>query len=120
MQLILICFSIISPSSFESVEQKWIKEIKKFNQNAPILLIGTKIDLRENEKLIERLNEKNLQPINFSQGLDVCKKIAALNYFEVSALQDKKALLKVFTDSIRLVYDPAPERKKKKAKCVIA
>ena len=36
----LICFSVVSPSSFENVTTKWYPEIKHHCPDAPILLIG--------------------------------------------------------------------------------
>ena len=36
----LICFSVVSPSSFENVTSKWCPEIKHHCADAPILLIG--------------------------------------------------------------------------------
>lgn len=80
-QIILICFSLISPPSFQSVEQKWIKEIRQMNPNVPILLVGTKLDLRENEKIIERLKERNLHPISNTEGKILEKKKQKLNLF---------------------------------------
>ena len=37
----LICFSVVSPSSFENVTSKWCPEIKHHCADAPILLVGT-------------------------------------------------------------------------------
>ena len=39
----LICFSVVSPSSFENVTSKWCPEIKHHCPDAPILLIGNDI-----------------------------------------------------------------------------
>ena len=39
----LICFSVVSPSSFENVTSKWCPEIKHHCPDAPILLIGNNI-----------------------------------------------------------------------------
>lgn len=36
----LICFSVVSPSSFENVTSKWCPEIKHHCADAPILLVG--------------------------------------------------------------------------------
>jgi len=40
----LICFSLISKSSFENVDSHWIKEIKTFSKDVPFVLCGTKLD----------------------------------------------------------------------------
>ena len=41
----LICFSVVSPSSFENVTSKWCPEIKHHCADAPILLVGKNISL---------------------------------------------------------------------------
>ena len=43
----LICFSVVSPSSFENVTSKWCPEIKHHCADAPILLIGECIPIRD-------------------------------------------------------------------------
>ena len=36
----LICFSVVSPSSYENVTTKWNPEVKHHCPDAPILLVG--------------------------------------------------------------------------------
>ena len=38
----LVCFSLISPSSYENVKGKWIPELSHNAPNVPIILVGTK------------------------------------------------------------------------------
>ncbi len=52
----LICFSIVNPSSFENVRAKWFQEVKHFCPNTPIVLVGTKLDLREDRNVLEKLH----------------------------------------------------------------
>ena len=42
----VVCFSVASRSSFVSVMQKWTPEVRHFGPDVPILLLGTKTDLR--------------------------------------------------------------------------
>ena len=51
----LICFSVVSPSSFENVTSKWCPEIKHHCPDAPILLIGKKRRLQY-EKIFENIS----------------------------------------------------------------
>jgi len=44
----LVCYSIVSPSSFENVTSKWFPEIKHHCPDAPILLIGESLVMIEN------------------------------------------------------------------------
>jgi len=117
--IFLICFSIISPASFENVRAKWYPEINHHNPNTPIILVGTKLDLREDKDTIDRLAEKKLAPISFQQGQQMCKEISGVKYLECSALT-QKGLKNVFDEAIRAVISPqkAPA-KKKKGGCMI-
>ena len=42
----LVAFSLISRASFENVKQKWYPELKHHCPNVPMILVGTKLDLR--------------------------------------------------------------------------
>merc|ERR1712137_1534491 len=108
----LACFSIISPASFENVKAKWVPEISHHCPGVPILLVGTKLDLREDSETINRLAEKKLAPITHQQGLQMAKEINSAKYLECSALT-QKGLKSVFDEAIRVVI-MGPETKKKK------
>ena len=71
----ILANSIISPSSFENVSAKWYPEVSHHCPNTPLLLVGTKLDLREDSETINRLNEKNLSPISYEQGMSKQKEI---------------------------------------------
>merc|ERR1712146_108955 len=62
----LIAFSIISPSSFENVKSKWHPEIKHHCPDAPIILVGTKSDLR-NEEQIAKLRAKGTEMVSYAE-----------------------------------------------------
>nr|AAC37391.1 Rac1A protein [Dictyostelium discoideum]prf//2004273A Rac1A protein [Dictyostelium discoideum] len=108
----LICFSIISPSSFENVNGKWHPEICHHAPNVPIILVGTKLDMREDKETQDRLKEKKLYPISYEQGLAKMKEINAVKYLECSALTEK-GLKTVFDEAIRAVINPPLSKKKK-------
>ncbi|KAG1399664.1 hypothetical protein G6F60_007562 [Rhizopus arrhizus] len=113
----LCCFSLISPPSFENVKTKWYPEISHHAPNIPIILVGTKLDLREDKDTIDRLREKKMAPISYAQGLQMAKEISAVKYLECSALT-QKGLKNVFDEAIRAVLSP-PVRPTKKKGCLI-
>ena len=41
----LVCYSVVSPSSFENVKEKWVPEITHHCQRTPFLLVSTTIFL---------------------------------------------------------------------------
>lgn len=64
----LICFSLVNPASFENVRAKWYPEVRHHCPATPIILVGTKLDLREDKETIERLKDKKLAPITYPQA----------------------------------------------------
>ncbi|KAK9460995.1 P-loop containing nucleoside triphosphate hydrolase protein [Lipomyces oligophaga] len=113
----LICFSLVSPPSFENVRTKWYPEISHHSPNTPIILVGTKLDMRDDKQTIDNLRLKRMAPITYSQGLQMAKDIHAVKYLECSALT-QKGLKSVFDEAIRAVLTPkAPPKKTKK--CMI-
>ncbi|XP_071964016.1 ras-related protein Rac1-like [Antedon mediterranea] len=111
----LICFSLVSPSSYENVRTKWHPEVTHHCPNTPTILVGTKIDLRDDRATIDRLKERSLSPITYPQGLQMQKEIRAVKYLECSALS-QKGLKNVFDEAIRAVLTK-PKQKKKKTGC---
>lgn len=118
----LICFSLISPPSFDNVEAKWYPEISHHAPNVPIILVGTKLDKREDRETIDRLAANRMAPITFQMGANRAKDIKAYKYVECSALTQMN-LKTVFDNAIRAVLDPnrSTDAKpaKKGTKCVV-
>jgi len=118
----LICFSLVSPPSYENVRTKWHPEISHHAPSTPILLVGTKLDLREDHATIEKLRERRMAPIQYSQGVSISKDIGAIKYLECSALT-QKGLKTVFDEAIRAVLNPLARDKptrKGGSKCIVA
>jgi len=115
----LICFSLVSPSSYENVRAKWFPEVRHHCPNTPIILVGTKLDLRSDRATLDKLQEKRLSPIKFEQGLALAKEIDAVKYLECSAFT-QNGLRIVFDETIRAVLYPQVKTKKKnKHRCDI-
>jgi Ras-related C3 botulinum toxin substrate 1 len=102
-QVFLICFSLINPVSFENVKNKWSKEIKSYTSNVPMILVGTKLDMREDPEIAKRLGSQDMAPITYEEGLQCAQEIGAYSYNECSA-KTQKGLNKVFNDAIEGMY----------------
>jgi len=46
---------------------QWYPEVRHHCPNTPIILVGTKLDLREDKNTIEKLKDKKLAPITYPQ-----------------------------------------------------
>lgn len=67
------------------MEIKWLPEIKRLS-NSPILLVGTKVDLREDETHLKTMNQKGQVAMTLEQGQALAKKLGAVGYVECSSL----------------------------------
>jgi Ras-related C3 botulinum toxin substrate 1 len=102
-QVFLVCFSLISPVSYDNVRNKWAKEIKTHTQNVPMILVGLKLDMREDADIAKRLAAQDMAPITTEMGISMAKDIGAYSYNECSA-KTQKGLNKVFNDAIECLY----------------
>lgn len=89
----LLCYSIDSRTSFENIKSKWSPEIRHFTNNIPIVLVGTKLDLRipASEKFVTQ-----------AEGRKLRKEIRAYSLVECSAMK-KVNLQEVFEEAVRAV-----------------
>ncbi|XP_058792862.1 ras-related C3 botulinum toxin substrate 1-like [Phymastichus coffea] len=90
--VLLICFSIVKPESYRSVSTKWINEVQRHCPNTPIILVGTKSDLRSDVQMSLELAKYGQSPVTTIQGHQLANRIGASSYVETSALtqQDLK------------------------------
>jgi len=126
----IICFSIFSPTSFENVIKKWYAEIRQhMDTKPPIVLVGTKSDLRNKPAAVESLRANGEEPITPEMGEQMRQEIGAYKYLECSALT-QEGLAAVFDEAIRVVLFPPAKQpeapsvkeiqdKKKKENCIL-
>ena len=38
--MMMICYSVVSPDSYDSVEERWVPEIDKLSPKTPFILVG--------------------------------------------------------------------------------
>jgi len=104
----LICFSLFSPESFTNITNKWYKEITEHAPDVPIILVGTKLDLRSKPEATQSLKENNQSPITIEQGEALAKKMGAKKYLECSALT-QEGLARVFEEAVKVILFPQKE-----------
>ncbi len=112
----IVCFSIESRTSFDHVLYKWVPEANHHCPETPVILVGTKIDVREDAAFLAKLEEQGQSLITKPQGLDLAKQVGAIKYLECSA-KTQEGLKAVFVTAAEVVVFPELyrpiERKKK-------
>ncbi|KAF3685190.1 Rac-like GTP-binding protein RHO1 [Capsicum annuum] len=134
----ILAFSLISKASYENVSKKWIPELKHYAPGVPIVLVGTKLDLRDDKQFF--VDHPGAVPITTAQvritstlplfdcipqnsfdmsyltlkGEELRKTIGAPSYVECSS-KTQQNVKAVFDAAIKVVLQP-PKTKKKKGK----
>ncbi|XP_013390100.1 ras-like GTP-binding protein Rho1 [Lingula anatina] len=98
--VILMCFSIVSPDSLQNIAEKWIPEVKHYCPNVPIVLVGNKKDLRCDPNMIRELAKMNQKPVSYEDGQTMAYKIGAFAYLECSSMS-KEGVQEIFEIATR-------------------
>ncbi|KAI8909947.1 Rho GTPase [Geranomyces variabilis] len=109
----LVCFSVVSPASFENVKEKWFPEVRHHCPGVPCIIVGTQVDLRDDPPTIEKLAKNRQKPIASDAGERLARELGAVKFLECSALT-QKGLKNVFDEAIIAALDPPQSKKSKK------
>ncbi|WZZ04466.1 hypothetical protein YC2023_090387 [Brassica napus] len=114
----LLAFSLISKASYENIAKKWIPELRHYAPGVPIILVGTKLDLRDDKQFF--IDHPGAVPITTNQVLDSCtmgeelkKLIGSAVYIECSS-KTQQNVKAVFDAAIKVVLQPPKQKKTKK------
>ncbi|XP_071402992.1 rho-related GTP-binding protein RhoG-like [Centroberyx affinis] len=110
--VIILCFSITSPSSYENVKHKWHPEVTHHCPNVPILLVGTKSDLCVDQGVLETLRGQNQTAVTQQQGAALARQINAVKYLECAAI-NQDGLNEVFDEAAHAFLNHQPTTTKK-------
>ncbi|KYQ93070.1 Rho GTPase [Tieghemostelium lacteum] len=106
----IICYSTVKKDSLDNIKYKWLAEINQSNAGTPIILVGTKVDLREDKKFVATLQEQNQEVITFEQGQALANEINAIKFFECSSLTGK-GTNEIFAAAIQAAFNKPPPSK---------
>jgi len=94
----VLCFSLVQPNSFANVKNRWYPELKEYCPTTPILLVGTKLDLTNDDATMRSLARQSLAPITRDQALRVADELKLEGYVECSGLTQA---------GVKVVFDEA-------------
>jgi len=108
--IFLLCFAVDNHVSYGNVRDTWIQEIRHHCPKTPVILVGTKIDLRQEQSVIQKRKRERQRPLlTPSDGQNLAREIGAVRYLECSALT-QRGLKNVFVEAVRAVVSPVTLR----------
>jgi Ras-related C3 botulinum toxin substrate 1 len=65
--------------------REWIPEVMHHAPSTPVILVGTKLDLRDDPVTLQRLKERRFAPVTYAMGSSCARDIGAVKYLEASS-----------------------------------
>jgi len=100
--IFVVCYSVVDPDSYSNVPARWIKELREHCPDTPVLLVGTKIDLRGDTTITNDLRTQGKKELAVDDGNKLGREIKAVKYVECSALT-QQGVKGVFDEALRTV-----------------
>lgn len=97
--------SLVSPTSLENIENMWVPEVRETCPDTPCILVGTKMDIRNNFSMNEKeYQSQYIEPVSTKRGEQMMEKIKAQKYIECNVF-DRKSVHKVFDAALRIALN---------------
>jgi len=102
--IFLVCYSIMEKDSLSNIKARWHEELQKHCPTVPMLLVGTKLDLRDDPVALENLKRMGQEviPVTREEAETVKKELNFVNFFECSA-RTRVGLKDVFDEILSVV-----------------
>ncbi|NXV80108.1 RHOF protein, partial [Atlantisia rogersi] len=108
--IVLICFDVTSPNSYDNISTKWYPEVNHFCKGVPVLLVGCKTDLRQDQEAPCKAQEGHPDHITHHQAKAMARQIHAVCYLECSAKYQEN-IRDIFTEACRVALGTARRRR---------
>ena len=101
----ILCFDVSCKFSQDNISSYWLPELKLHCPRVPIILVATKIDLRDGEE----------ETVTREEGESLAVKIGAAKYMEISSLK-YKGLDELFNEVVKIGYEYNSSLPKKRSR----
>ena len=99
IDVIVIMFDLVRQDTMLDVEKFWYRELSGHCPNIPIILVGTKVDLRQDKRYKKSVS-------TYNDGISLARRIKARKYLECSS-KTLVGLDSVFQEAALSVLQPA-------------
>ncbi|OWA51367.1 Ras-like GTP-binding protein Rho1 [Hypsibius exemplaris] len=99
--VILLVFSISNPDSLVNAVEKWLPEVHDHCPNVPIILVGTKRDLRNDPKVIEKLAKSSQTPVTQASAKGVSEGMKSVKAYMECSSKQREGVREIFDIATR-------------------
>jgi small GTP-binding protein len=107
--IFMIHFDVSNMNSLINIKKTWIPEINKYCPGVPFIIVGNKIDLRDDKEL----QKKGKKMVSYEEGINFSNKNGASEYCECSA-KTSEGLKTVYESAIKIYFEKNIKKKEKK------
>lgn len=115
--IFLACFALNNRQSLASVREKWFDEARREVLDVPVLLVGTKLDLRQNADP-SQVGSPDKEFISTEEGSALASELGAVGFKECSALT-QDGLKEVFDTAFSHVLEARRAPPRRRRRCAI-
>eukprot|EP00457_Paulinella_chromatophora_P006519 gb/GEZN01006537.1/.p1 GENE.gb/GEZN01006537.1/~~gb/GEZN01006537.1/.p1 ORF type:complete len:204 (+),score=20.19 gb/GEZN01006537.1/:664-1275(+) len=109
----VVLFDVTSPNSLKNVQTRWVPEINHYCPGVPLVLVGTKADLRNDKSFTQRMTQQGIKFVTVEEGEKMAKEMGpTVPYIECSALT-QQGMKDAFDSAIRVALEARQTREKK-------
>ncbi|PVF94908.1 P-loop containing nucleoside triphosphate hydrolase protein [Serendipita vermifera] len=112
--VVAICYSVDNPNSLRLTEERWVPEVCHFSPGTPFILVGCKLDMREN------MEEAGMEFVSKEQGASMADRIGAKAHVECSSMTGE-GTSEVFHKALVVALEhrrAMPRRNRHKVPCI--
>lgn len=121
--VLVLCFSADSPSSFDHVRTKWLVEANEHCPGVPVVIVCTKLDNRFDKDACDAVTSQYGRGcIATDEGMDLAQSLGVAKYLECSALTSQGTHPMCFQLVQTYLASPSGDSaasKKKKGNCAV-
>ena len=88
------------------MREKWFPEVHHHCPGVPCLIVGTQVDLRNDDAVKDKLAKQKMVPVSKQDGENMARQLGAVKYVECSALTQYK--LKDVFDEVSALIPTTP------------
>jgi hypothetical protein len=83
--VVVLCYTPLDPPTLDELLDVWARALDRMYPRPAAIVVGTRVDLLANRRILQKLHEKQIKPISVEDACDTISRMRISTYAEVSA-----------------------------------